>query len=155
MQKLGYHALDDVIAASCRIEHLQKDYPSLNMDNLVSVWQEKLQAVRKELKKSATTKADKTVLVTQSVVAPSAPTEAADDNQYVAPSTGMCAPQRRRRCFLCKKDDHFIVPCPIRAEMFCFMQQAGRISAAPARLALPPVSPMEEAADDDGMVSLN
>ena len=36
VQKLGHHALDDVTTAASRIERLQKDYPSPNMNNLVS-----------------------------------------------------------------------------------------------------------------------
>ena len=44
MQKLGYRALDDVIAAARHIEHLQKDYPSPNMDNLESIFQHELRA---------------------------------------------------------------------------------------------------------------
>ena len=51
VQKLGHHALDDVIAAARQIGRLQKDYPSPKMDNLVSILQDELHAVRKKLKK--------------------------------------------------------------------------------------------------------
>ena len=53
VQKLGHCVLDGVIAAARCIECLQKDYPSPNMDNLVTVLQDELHAVRKELKESA------------------------------------------------------------------------------------------------------
>ena len=53
VQKLGHHTLDDIFAAVRRIERLQKNYLSPNMDNLVSVLQDELRTVRKELKESA------------------------------------------------------------------------------------------------------
>ena len=45
VQKLGHHVSDDVITMAQCTEHLQEDYPSPNMDILVSVLQDELQAV--------------------------------------------------------------------------------------------------------------
>ena len=152
MQKLGYRSLDDVIAAAHRIKCLQKDYPSHNMENLLFVLQDEVWAVYKELKESAAAFADKAVWVVQPVVAPPAPTEAAVDNRCVAPWARMHAPQCRHRCFLCDQEDHFVVSCPISAEMFRPMQQEGRNSTPPA---MPPISPAEGVTDDDVAAFLN
>ena len=65
VQNLGHRVLDDVIAAARCIGCLQKDYPSTNMDNLVTVLQDELHAVRKELKESAVAAAGKAVRVVQ------------------------------------------------------------------------------------------
>ena len=74
VQKLVHRTLDDVTATARRIEQLQKDYPSPNIDNLVSVLQNELWAVRNELKGSSATMADNVVRVAQPVVVPSATT---------------------------------------------------------------------------------
>ena len=42
VQKLGYCTLDKVTAATCRSEHLQREYPSLNMDSLMASLQYEL-----------------------------------------------------------------------------------------------------------------
>ena len=97
VQKLGHRELDNFIAAAQCIERLQKDYPSPNMDNLVSVLQDELCSVRKELKESAAVMADNAVWVAQPVVAPAEPSDPAS-GRHVAPSPGVCAPPRRRRC---------------------------------------------------------
>ena len=77
LQKLGHRALDDIIALARRIERLQKDYPSLNKDNLVSVLQDELCAVCKEFQESAADMADKVVQVAQPVIAPAKPADLA------------------------------------------------------------------------------
>ena len=155
VQKLGHSALDNVIAIAWCIGHLQKDYPSPDMDNLVSVLQDELHRVRKELKESTATATDKTVRIAQPVVAPAEPFDPAA-GRYVAYALGVCAPPHWCRFFLCDPEGHFVASCPIRAEMFRFMQQqAGRISAPPNQRTLPPTSPAEGAADEDGSVSLN
>ena len=106
--------------------------------------QDKLQAVHKELKDFAAAMTDKVVRVAQPIVAPQAPVEAAVDSWYVAPSVGMHCPYHRHRCFLCDKEGHLVVSCPIRAEMFHFMQQEGRNNAPPARRTLPPALSADE-----------
>ena len=85
MQKLPHCALDDIIIAARCIERLQKTYPSLNMDNLVSFQQDELRAVQKELKESAAAAADKAMRVAQPAVAPAEPTDTAAA-WYIAPS---------------------------------------------------------------------
>ena len=52
VQKLGHTTLEDVIAAAQRIERLHRTYPAPGMDSLVSVMQEELKALRKELKEN-------------------------------------------------------------------------------------------------------
>ena len=86
------------------------------------------------------------------------PAAGAAETQYVAPPSGMCAPQHRSRCFLCDQEGHFVASCLIRAEMLWFMQQAGRSSTPPAGcnlLALPPVPSAEGTTDDSGAISIN
>ena len=99
--------------------------PLPNLDNLVSVLQDELCAVRKELKESAVAMADKAVRAAQPVMAPLAPTAAAAGSRYVTSSSRMCTPQHWHRCSVCVQEGYFVAFCPIRAEMFCLMQQAG------------------------------
>ena len=106
--------LDDVIAAARRTKQLQKDHPFLDMDNSVSVLQNELRAVHKELKESVAAMAEKAVRVAQPAAAPLA--VAATNDKYVAPPSGMCAPQCWCRCFLSDQEGHFAASCPIRNE---------------------------------------
>ena len=154
MQKLGHCALDDVVADAQHIERMQKDCPSPNMDNLVSVLQDELRAVQKELKESAVAMAGKAVRIAQPALAPAKPTNTAA-GRYTAPSSGMLAPQRRLMCFLFDQEGHFVGSCPIRAETFHFMKQAGHANAFPQRQSLPPKPSVEGAADEDGSMYLN
>ena len=111
VQKLGHRALHDATVAALRIKWLQKDYPSPNMYNLVSILQDELQAVREELKESAAAMTDQAIWVAQPVMAPPAPTKAAADSRYVALSSRMRTSQRRCRCFLCEQEGHFVECC--------------------------------------------
>ena len=129
VQKLGHRVLDDVIAAARCIGCLQKDYPSTNMDNLVTVLQGELHAVRKELKESTAAAADKAVHVAQPAATLPKPADPAA-GRYVTPASGSCTPPRHCKCFLCDQEGHIIAFCPIRAELFRYMQQqAGRATA--------------------------
>ena len=90
VQKLGYRTLDDVIAVACRIEWLQKDYPSNNMGSLASVLQNELRVVCKDLKESAGAMAKKVVSMAQPSAA--SPEVATSENQYVALPSEMSTP---------------------------------------------------------------
>ena len=155
VQKLGHRELDNVIATARRIELWQEDYPSPNMDSLVTVLQDKLRVVRKELKESAAAAAIKALCVAQPAAMVLKPANPAAD-RYVAPSAGACTPPCRRRCFLCDQERHFVASCPIRAETFRYLQQNARqATTPPARCALSPAPPAEDIASEDGPVSLN
>ena len=88
VQKLGHRVLDDVIDSAWCIECLQKDYPSPNMDNLVSVLQDELLTIRKKLEESGATTADKAMRIVQPVAAPAEPIDPAA-GRYVAPTPGV------------------------------------------------------------------
>ena len=127
VQKLGHRAVGNVIATARRIEWLQKDNHSPNMDN----------AVRKELKETAAAMSNKVVQVAQPVVAPPASVAVVADSRSVAPFSEMRAPPPppyvgtgascvSRRPML----SH------IRAKMFHFMQHARWNNALPVRCPL-------------------
>ena len=110
LQKLGHCALDNVIPAARRIERLQKDYPSQNVDNLVTVLQDELKAVCKELKESSAAAAGKAVCVAQPVaILPELVDIAA--GRYVALAPGARTPFCHCRSFLCNQKGHFIASC--------------------------------------------
>ena len=95
VQKLGHRALNKVIATVHRIERLQKYCPSPNMDNLVSVLQDELYYVRKELKESAATIADNAVQIAQPVAASAEPVAPAPGVRAIPAGTGVSCAIRR------------------------------------------------------------
>ena len=84
----------------------------------MTVLQDELRAVRKELKGSA---ADEALCVAQPIaILPEHIDPAA--GRYVAPSPGTHTLSCGCRYFLCDQEGHFVASSPIRAEMFKFMQ---------------------------------
>ena len=79
-----------MIATARRIEWLEKDYPSPNVDNLMTVLRSKLKTLCKELKESVAAMADKMIEQPAAVLLSTATVE----HKYFAPPSGMRAPQR-------------------------------------------------------------
>ena len=164
VQKLGHTTLEDVISAARRIERLHRTYPAPGMDGLVTVMQEELKALRKELKENQTKNAAAAVFTGippaegSSLIAAAIPRdhsmapEAApgflqrmpSPTQYSRPP-GRPRSQptpRTRRCFFCDEEGHFIAQCPFKEELKQWRQMMrGRGPRAP--LPLEPATPQE------------
>ena len=116
VQKLGYLTLDKAIATTYRIECLQKEYLSPNMDSLESVLQDKLTAVCKKLKEVTSAVTEKVICIAQPSVA-QVTAAAAMKYQYFAPSLMMNAPQYRSKYFLCDREGFFMASCPTKLSL--------------------------------------
>ena len=134
VQKIDYHALNDIITAASRIERLLS-----YMDNLVCSLQDELRVVQREMKESAAAVVENVAHMAQHPAVPPAV-----KSQYLDPPPRMSARQCPRKSFLCDQECHFVASCPIQAELFQSMQQSGRLGVCPSSHnvpGLPPVPP--------------
>ena len=105
---------------------LQKEYRSLNMDSLVSIFQDKLWVVRKELKEAASSVTDKAVRMAQPP-----PVLIWCRKIYTWPNLQfMNGPRHHWNFYFSDQDSHFVSSCSIALEMHCcFLQQCSQTRA--------------------------
>ena len=163
VQKLGYKAMENVVAAARRIEKILEEQTDTKMERLVSTMQDQIRLLKKDLKEAneqiaAHRTATPPVAAMSAVPVPTAATAAAAQPPPAAPASDIYQdyseeppfyrPPRRHmdhrppRCFLCGEEGHFVSNCPARSVLQRLLRQQARANGhGPPRgqiLELPP-----------------
>ena len=164
VQKLGHRRFSDVVSAARRIEKLQIQNPTPGLEGFVSVLQDEIRALRKEMEKGKTSAAvNLTQAPSPSPVPPPTTVPQTQDSAYVrhylVPFDGAYQQPRRPgpfqrstgyrplRCFFCDEEGHIVAECRHKRR---WKQRQQQQQAAPSQQprALPPTDYLAPPADD-------
>ena len=139
VQKLGHKTMEDVVAASRRIEKILDEQTDTKMEHLVNTMQEQIPLLKKDLKEA------NEQIAAHRTAAPTAATAVAAQPPPAAPARHIYQdyseeppfyhPPRRQmdrhlpRCFLCSEKGHFVSNCPARPVLQRLLRQQARASA--------------------------
>ena len=150
VQKLGHKTMEDVIAATRRIEKILEEQTDTKMERLVSTMQDQIQLLKKDLKEAneqiaAHRTAAPPVTAMAAVPDPTAATTAATQPPPAASARHIYQdygeeppfyrPPRRQmdrrppHCFLCGEEGHFVSNCPARPVLQRLLRQEACASA--------------------------
>ena len=177
VQKLGHLTMEDVVAASRRIEKILEEQTDSKMERLVNTMQDQIQILRKDLKEAneqiaAHKAATPPVAAMAANPAPAAATAAAAQPLPAAPTHHVYQdygeeppfyrPPRRQmgrrlpHCFLCGEEGHFVSNCPARPVLQHLLRQQARASARdPPQGQIPELPPQEDDSHPNPNVQLS
>ena len=160
VQKLGHSKLSDVIAAARRIEKLPVQSPAQGFEGFVSVMQDEIRALRKELEKSKTPAVHLTQPqpTTAPIIAAAPPSvEGQYVRHYLVPADGYQQPRRRNqgsrapgqrvRCYFCDEEGHIMSQC-VHKRAWKQHQQRSQQGAPQGQRAIGPPTYVTTPADD-------
>ena len=150
VQKLGHKTMEDVVAATSRIEKILDEQTDTKMEHLVSTMPDQIRLLKKDLKEAdeqitAHRTAGPPVATMAAIPAPTAATAAVAQPLPAAPARHIYQdygeeppfyrPPRRQmgrrppRCFLCRKEGHFVSNCPACPVLQHLLRQQASASA--------------------------
>ena len=155
VQKLDHRTMEDVVAATRRIEKILEEQSDSKVERLINTMQDQIRILKRDLREAneqiAAHKANApTAAAMAAVPAPTTTSAAAAQAPPAAPARhiyqdygkepNFYRPPRRQtdrrppRCFLCGKEDYFVSNCPVRPILQRLLCQQARASArAPPR----------------------
>ena len=182
VQKLGCRTMEDVVAATRRIEKILEEQTDSKMERLISSMQDQIRLLKKDLKDAheqisthqatATPTAALAATPASAVAAaqppPSAPAQPPppaparhlyqgypEENPYFQPPHRQ-SDRRSPRCFLCGEEGHFVSNCPSRPVLQRLLRQQARANArGPPRGQILELPPVEDDSQNPPNVQLN
>ena len=149
VQKLGHRTMEDVVAATWRIEKILEEQSDSKVERLINTVQDQIRLLKKDLREAneqiAAHKTNALTAATMAAVPAPTTTATAAQAPPAAPARhiyqdygeepNFYRPSRRQMdrrppcCFLCGEESHFVSNCPARPVLQHLLRQQARASA--------------------------